>query len=136
MTGIRHGESMVNTRSRKLLVGVGVNTLLTAVLAEIIPRPTLHADDSLSIWPPGMERVLRPLPGVMPGIDEDSRFAVNSDGLRGDELLPEHSRRILAVCGSTTECLCLDREESWPYLVHRPHSITMETNPSGSGMPA
>ena len=54
----------------------------------------------------------------MPGIEGESRFTVNSLGIRGPELPPrEAAYRILCVGGSTTECLYLDDTESWPHLL-------------------
>jgi lysophospholipase L1-like esterase len=62
--------------------------------------------------------IFRPSPKIMPGVSGESRFTVNSQGVRGPEL-PERSAayRILCVGGSTTECLYLDDRESWPHLL-------------------
>jgi len=69
------------------------------------------------IWPPHMKAVFKPDPSIMPGISGDSRFEINSDGIRGDELTSAHTYRILALGGSTTECLYLDQSEAWPSLL-------------------
>jgi lysophospholipase L1-like esterase len=54
----------------------------------------------------------------MPGIEGETRFTVNSLGVRGPELLPRESTyRILCIGGSTTECLYLDDSEAWPQLL-------------------
>lgn len=73
----------------------------------------------LYVNPPNTTSVFRPLPGVMPGIEGESRFITNSDGVRGDELTADFTYRVLAVGGSTTECLYLDQEEAWPQLLQR-----------------
>lgn len=52
-------------------------------------------------------------------MEGEARFIVNSDGFRADELTPDFTYRILAVGGSTTECLYLDQEESWPHLLQK-----------------
>ena len=39
--------------------------------------------------------------------------------MRGDEITGQHDYRILAVGGSTTECLFLDQDESWPAVLQR-----------------
>lgn len=54
---------------------------------------------------------------VLPGISEAGGFHTNSEGIRGDEFASEQKYRILAVGGSTTECLYLDDKEAWPYLL-------------------
>jgi lysophospholipase L1-like esterase len=53
----------------------------------------------------------------MPGISGHSIFSVNNEGMRGDNYSLKYDYRIIAVGGSTTECLYLDQSESWPYLV-------------------
>lgn len=73
----------------------------------------------LYVNPPNATSVFRPSPGVMPGVEGESRFITNSDGVRGDELTADFTYRILAVGGSTTECLYLDQGEAWPQLLQR-----------------
>jgi lysophospholipase L1-like esterase len=61
---------------------------------------------------------LRTDPFITPGIYEPSTVTINSLGLRGS--LPPHGpnqHRILAVGGSTTECLLLDDSKTWPQLL-------------------
>ena len=53
----------------------------------------------------------------MPGVSGVSRFQINAQGLRGDELAEDRKARILALGGSTTECLFLDDSEAWPRLL-------------------
>jgi lysophospholipase L1-like esterase len=71
------------------------------------------------IWPPHSEMLYKPDQNIMPGISGPSRFAVNSIGLRGDELTGSDRHRILAIGGSSTECLYLDQYETWPYLLQK-----------------
>jgi len=70
--------------------------------------------DGWVLWPPDTEFRFEPAPGVMPGVEGVSRFVTNSMGLRADELLPEHSYRVLTIGGSTTACQYLDQDECWP----------------------
>jgi len=69
------------------------------------------------LWPPGFRMVLSPAPEVFPGVSGDSLFFANSRGVRGDELGPRSDYRILAVGGSTTQCLYLDQSEAWPAVL-------------------
>lgn len=61
---------------------------------------------------------MKVMPGIMPGVASDKiRFFTNSDGIRGDEIPRGNVHRILAIGGSTTECLFLDQSKSWPGLL-------------------
>lgn len=60
-----------------------------------------------------------PLPDVMPGVLGESEFRVNSLGVRGSEPPPGKPRGILALGGSSTECLYLDQDEAWPALLEK-----------------
>lgn len=71
------------------------------------------------VWSPDFVTTFRPAPGVMPGIDGISEFRTSSVGLRADEVQDSHRFRILALGGSTTECLYLDQQEAWPQLLQQ-----------------
>lgn len=116
MKRILSRESLI----RLLLVVVGI------VAALVVGEFGLRAYYALSdrdgkyyVWPPNMQKVFRPTPGTMPGVGGPTVFRVNSDGIRGDELAADYEYRILAVGGSTTECLFLDQEVSWPYALQK-----------------
>jgi lysophospholipase L1-like esterase len=53
----------------------------------------------------------------MPGIEGESRYITNSQGLRGDEFSDSQQYRILTIGGSTTICTYLDESEAWPHLL-------------------
>jgi lysophospholipase L1-like esterase len=82
--------------------------LSEAVLSWVVPHGPYP-------FVPGLEVAFQPDPELMPGVSGVSRFAVNADGLRGDE--PFGEARILAIGGSTTESLYLDQSEAWPQMV-------------------
>jgi lysophospholipase L1-like esterase len=74
------------------------------------------------VHPPGLTRQFRPLPEIMPGIAHPARVTFNSLGLRGREpdfAAPRERLEILAIGGSTTECLYLDDAATWPALVEQ-----------------
>ena len=62
----------------------------------------------------------------MPGIKGPSHLRINSRGLRGDEVQPHHDFLILTVGGSTTECLYLDQEETWPHLTQEALNLAQD----------
>ena len=104
---------MASPSKRRVLLAAGAG--LGAVLAaEVVLRLAAPSRGAFYVWPPGLERTFRPSPGVMPGVEGESRFAINRLGLRGDDPAPDARPRILCVGGSTTECLYLDQEEAWP----------------------
>jgi hypothetical protein len=73
---------------------------------------------SVHLLPPNTRRLFEPNPADMWGVDGESRYTINSLGVRGPELLPRDAAyRILCVGGSTTQCLYLDDNESWPHLL-------------------
>ncbi len=97
----------------------GLLLLCSAAAAVLVAEVSLRVimPTHYYIWPPRLTQVFRPLQDVMPGISGESRFEINSEGIRGDELTSAHTYRILALGGSTTECLYLDQTEAWPHLV-------------------
>jgi len=109
----RFGGRRALVKAATLLFGVCVALLL----GEILLRVLLPKADEYYVRPPHMKRIFRPMPSVMSGVEGESRFFTNSIGLRGDELTREFGYRILAVGGSTTECLYLDQDEAWPQLL-------------------
>lgn len=92
-----------------------VSLVLSLGLGELALR--LTAPERYYVWEPGTRQVFRPMPSIMPGVEGESRFFINEHGLRGDPFSPDQDYRILAVGGSTTECLYLDEAEAWPRLL-------------------
>jgi GDSL-like Lipase/Acylhydrolase family len=111
-------KSMSLTSRKARLSGVVLllaSVIISVVLSEIVLR--LISSGRYYVWPPGLHHVFRPAPGIMPGIKGESKFSINDYGLRGDPFSDNQTYRILAVGGSTTECLYLDDLEAWPYLL-------------------
>ncbi|MFO0588460.1 MAG: GDSL-type esterase/lipase family protein [Polyangiaceae bacterium] len=90
------------------------SVVIALVFGEIALRIMTPAKKEFMIWPPNMHHVFRPDPQIMPGHSAEARFASNSRGLRGPELGPESEARVLAIGGSTTECLYIDETSAWP----------------------
>jgi len=99
----------------KLLLAL-LGTVLALSIGEIVLR-TFFSEPRYYTWPPNLHRTFKPDTAALPGIAGDSRFIVNSEGMRGDEIPAETAHCILAIGGSTTECLYLDRDETWPHLL-------------------
>lgn len=97
----------------------GVLALLSGLLALGLGEAVLRLfwRDAYCVWPPHLHQELHPNPDIMPGVSGTSRFEINSIGMRADELSEDRDFRILALGGSTTECLYLDQTEAWPHLL-------------------
>ncbi len=94
-----------------LVFGLAVGELTVSL---VYPRP-----QEFYVRRPNLHRTFSPLPDVMPGVSGPTRFITNSLGIRGDEFAESQQYRILAVGGSTTECVYLDQDRAWPSLVQR-----------------
>jgi len=101
----------------KRLATVLAVTAVALVAGEFAARAAFPAPDGFHVYPPGLHKVFRPADNVMPGIEGDAHFDVDSLGYRGDEPPEGAAYRILAVGGSTTECAYLDQPKSWPELL-------------------
>ena len=71
------------------------------------------------VLPPGLKQEFHPVPETMPGVSGPSVYSVNAVGTRGSDWSDGRQFRILAVGGSTTECLYLDDSEAWPWLLEK-----------------
>jgi hypothetical protein len=93
-----------------------VSSLLCAVGFEVATRAAgLSVAGTLPMRP--MHRLNRAITGL-PGISGEISFTVNKMGLRAPVLWPDNREdRILCVGGSTTECLYVTDEKSWPWLL-------------------
>jgi len=102
---------------RIALIFVGIS--IAMLIGEIGLRCLFSFTNDYYVWHPRLSRTFKPLPNAVPGIEGESRFLVNSEGIRGEELLPEHTYRTLTVGGSTTENTYLDQSETWQYLLQK-----------------
>lgn len=98
-----------------LFIGIFIAILLSEIILCVIYPPPTH----YYVWPPNLNKTFNPLPGAMPGIEGESRFIINSVGIRGEEFSVDANQeyRMLTIGGSTTECIYLDQTEAWPYLL-------------------
>lgn len=93
---------------------VAISLLATLGLGEVVLQTYLPPIDKYYVWPPGLHAIFNPDPAVLPGVEGETNFIINSQGLRGDEPPAGAVYRILTIGGSTTECLYLDQTEAWP----------------------
>ena len=92
-----------------------MSILLGFLLGESVVSCLYPSSTKYYVWEPYTKNTFLPRPDIMPGIEGESRFFINSGGLRADEVSFKNTYKILTVGGSTTECLYLDQEEAWPY---------------------
>jgi lysophospholipase L1-like esterase len=108
--------SRVSKRLARALLATSA-LLATLGLCELALRSVSPATNAYFLWPPFLELRTEPPAEVFPGVSGPSVFRVNSLGLRADEPGAGDAPVVLAVGGSTTECLVLDQSEAWPRLV-------------------
>jgi lysophospholipase L1-like esterase len=89
-----------------------ISSALGIAVAEIALR--MVAPDHFFVWPPNLSVTFA---ATMPGLSGESHFVINESGVRGRSFSDADRYRILAVGGSTTECLYLDDSEAWPHLL-------------------
>ena len=99
-------------KKRIRVLMVAASLLFALLLGELFLQ--FFAQDSYHVWQPNKVVIFKPAPGVMPGVEGRSRFITNDKGIRGEPIPPGDAWRILAMGGSTTECLFLDQLEAWP----------------------
>jgi hypothetical protein len=88
--------------------------VLMLCLFEIGLRVTRH-DLPPAIWQPGTRLIFHPDLKAFPGVSRVSHFRANEFGLRGPSLPPgKNVYKIITVGGSTTLCLMLDDQKTWP----------------------
>ncbi len=103
----------------RLLLVIG-GLLAALVISEFGLRffyTITEKDNKYFVYPPDTRKVFKLNPKILPGVGATARFEVNADGLRGDDLSPGSQYKIIAIGGSTTACLYIDQEKTWPYAL-------------------
>jgi lysophospholipase L1-like esterase len=87
---------------------------ITIAVFELALRATM-GEARPALWTPGLRTTYKMDTRLMPGASPNVTFTVNRLGLRGPEM-PSDKRvyKIVAVGGSTTECLVLTDAKTWP----------------------
>lgn len=91
-----------------------VSMLLALLVAEVALRLLVPPRTHHYVWLPGTYHTFKPRPDLLPDYAPETRFSINAAGLRGPELgRDDEELRVLAVGGSTTECLYHDDGKVW-----------------------
>jgi len=104
-----------------IIISFGTSLLIIEVLIRII-LPDFRYDPKkfkYEIWPAQYEVTLYPDSSIMTGISGPAYIRTNAQGLRGDDFPNHETFTILALGGSTTECLYLDQTETWPQILQQ-----------------
>lgn len=97
-----------------VLAGVIIGIALFELGHGLLVNP---AKPFYCVWPPNHSRVsLIPEKGF-PGLQKSARLKINSQGFRAGERPKDAFPVILALGGSTTECLTLNQDKTWPFLL-------------------
>ena len=111
----RHSITVINITQRFLLVVFPI--CFTIAIAEFVL--SVYSGNVYYVWPPNLEVVFEPFPNVMPGINGLQRFTTDSSGIRSISNYDDADYRILAIGGSTTECLYLDDNGTWSAILEK-----------------
>jgi lysophospholipase L1-like esterase len=95
---------------------IAFGTLVALGPAELLLRLRARGTP-YRVLPANVRAEFHPATEVMPGIEGTSVYSTNADGIRGRRYRPGGRLNLLAVGGSTTECLYLDDGEAWPALL-------------------
>ena len=91
------------------------------VAVELAARWWIRRRDEYHVLPPGLRLRLEIDREVFPQLERETRFDVNRQGERGDEV-PRSSDglyRVLVAGGSQPEGFLLDQDTAWPGALHR-----------------
>ena len=104
-----------------IVSGMVAAAAATLVAAEHGLRWWIRRHSRYHVWEPGLRLELHQVPDVFPSVEPRTRFEVNSDGERGDEVRGDEAGlfRVLVAGGSPVECLALDQPTSWPAGLER-----------------
>lgn len=94
---------------------------LALVAAEVFARWWIRRRNLYYVLPPGLRLQLYPDAEVFPQLERETRFEVNRDGERGDELprQPTGLYRVLVGGGSQPEGFLLNQQTAWPGALAR-----------------
>lgn len=101
-----------------LLLGFGLGAA-TLVLAELGARAWLARRGQYYVWPPFFRARYELDRTALPMLEPVVRWEINAVGERGRPLPAdlEHTYRVVAAGGSTTECYFIDQQSTWPAVL-------------------
>ena len=91
------------------------------VCVELVARWSIRRGGKHYVLPPGLRLRLEVDPQTFPQLERHTRFDVNNEGERGDELpdIRDGLYRVLVAGGSQPEGFLLDQDTAWPGALHR-----------------
>ena len=89
------------------------------VCVELVARWSIRRGGKHYVLPPGLRLRLEVDPQTFPQLERRTRFDVNNEGERGDELPDTRDGlyRVLVAGGSQPEGFLLDQDTAWPGAV-------------------
>ncbi len=97
-----------------ILVGLAVGLLLGEVMLRII-----QPHNYFSVLLPNKDGTEKPPVHFFPGLDTLVHSTSNKYGYRSAHYFSKNKYGILTIGGSTTECVLLDDEKTWPFLLEK-----------------
>lgn len=111
---------VISFRLGRGLIKLGLSALgcvVALLLAELALRPFWNPH--LASWQSNLDLTIPLEPDIITGVAGPARVKTTSTGVRGTEWSKDRSSeyRILAIGGSTTECLVQDQPNTWAALL-------------------
>ena len=114
-------SNATTSRRRALLVARLMLALFVFILCGAMAEVALRVlwKPQLATWQRNIKTTIDVDPAILHGVAGPVHIVTNSKGIRGDEWSNDRSKeyRILAIGGSTTECLFNDQPNTWPALL-------------------
>lgn len=128
------------TKNRLLNLSVVlISTMVTLLVLEIALRFIAPHNMYHSLIPSVDVNRDQESGGFFPGIDTVSHFSTNEYGYRSPSYFSKNRYGILAIGGSTTQCISLSDDESWPWVLENmlnESSSDMDFTVGNIGVPA
>ena len=106
------------TRNRVINLSlVMISTTITLLILEILLRAVAPHETYQSLVPTEGIYKEHNYGDLFPGIEGNSYYSVNEYGYRSPSYFDESRYGILAIGGSTTNCIGLSNDESWPWIL-------------------
>ncbi len=105
-------------RASRALLSISAVYLLVLFLEVSLRWGSGPGSKPPTLYRPGWKWTLQPDPKVLTGIRGTAVYTANELGLRGPSLPRQgNPYKVVAVGGSSTQCLYLDDSEEWPHLL-------------------
>lgn len=139
-----HNQKVIGSLNMKRTVLGLAGVMIALALAELGLRIISPTESFYYIWQPNLQHIFHPDTAVLKGLNLTSNFTINQYGLRVNKTnnrigrnfftdTADRSHTFICLGGSTTECLYLDDDSTWPMQLKRAGKFSFVGNAGKSG---